>query len=130
MRTTIIITALLTLSGCATMIGGDSEPILIESEPTGQPITVDGAEYTTPATVELSRKTDHQVTFADGQTVAVVGKFAPLTILNAGWGLVGIAVGTLVDAGSGAISGNLEPDHIVWRDGKLWNGEKGKEIGE
>ena len=110
---TLLMVLVITMSGCATICGGSTEAIKVESEPSGEVITIDGGTYTTPAVVELSRKESHTVTFSDGEVVLVDGQFAPLSLLNIVWFPGGMVVGFIVDGVSGGLTGNLEPDHLI-----------------
>jgi len=47
-------------TGCAT-IRGDKQKMMIESDPSGAMLTVDGQRYTTPAEVMLKRKDAHRI---------------------------------------------------------------------
>lgn len=52
------------LTGCATIAHGTSEKVRIDSSPGDAVVVIDDAQqFTTPATVELSRKTDHKLEF-------------------------------------------------------------------
>lgn len=55
--------AVLAVSGCATVTGGARDPkVTVTSDPPGAAVTVDGQPRgVTPAVVEMSRKSDHQV---------------------------------------------------------------------
>jgi len=56
--------AALVLPGCMAMFAGSSQSIGLGSEPTGAKAVVDGQEYTTPATVELSKDSNHTIMFS------------------------------------------------------------------
>lgn len=73
-RTIVAAIALLSASGCATISGGTSETVTINSVPPTAAITIDGgATYTTPASVSLSRKNDHTIAVEkDGYKKATV----------------------------------------------------------
>lgn len=73
-RTIVAAVALLSASGCATISGGTSETVTINSVPPTAAITIDGgATYTTPASVSLSRKNDHTIAVEkDGYKKATV----------------------------------------------------------
>jgi hypothetical protein len=52
------------LGGCATIVHGTSEKIQIDSSPGSAEVVIDGAQrVTTPAAVDLSRKTGHKLEF-------------------------------------------------------------------
>src|SRR5260370_37778768 len=46
------------------MFAGSTESIGLGSEPSGAKATVDGQEYTTPTTVELSKDSNHTIVFS------------------------------------------------------------------
>ncbi len=46
---------LLLVAGCSTLTGGTTEEVRIESTRSGARVTAEGVQYTTPATVTLSR---------------------------------------------------------------------------
>src|SRR5258708_39081833 len=54
----------LLLPGCMAMFAGSTESIGLGSEPSGAKATVDGQEYTTPTTVELSKDSNHTIVFS------------------------------------------------------------------
>lgn len=110
----------LALVGCATIIDGNTETITIDSEPQGITVMVDGSEYKTPAKVELARDTEHYAQFPNGQRVNITGSFN-------GWFIANLALGgipgMIVDLITGAAGGNLEPDGLLFKDGKVYNAD-------
>ncbi|MHB1328884.1 MAG: hypothetical protein ACYC2K_11850 [Gemmatimonadales bacterium] len=69
-RHTVTLLALLSLSGCATIVGGGSaQPVAIRSTPNSASFTVTSssglqmAQGTTPQTIRLPRKNEYQVEF-------------------------------------------------------------------
>ena len=123
---TLTISILILTASCATMFNGKTETVRIESIPPGQPITVDGTTHTTPALIEMGNREEHLVTFADGKTMTISRRFSPWFFANVVW-FPGIMVaGMLVDIGSGGSHSNLEPDHVIHKEGEIWNGETGK----
>src|SRR5260370_12061605 len=54
----------LLLPGCMAVFAGSTESIDLGSEPSGAKATVDGQEYTTPTTVELSKDSNHTIAFS------------------------------------------------------------------
>lgn len=114
-------TLLLFIPGCATLMRGSSQTVVISSEPSGAVLSIDGAEQgTTPAVVSLKRKVPH--TFG-----VVVEGFAPETRLvspRADYKLVALnlllfhpavaAVGVGVDLLTGAHS-SLAPQALSFR---------------
>jgi len=54
----------LLLSGCATIINGTSQKIMVTSEPAGATVQADGGrDYTTPVKLRLERRRDHELVF-------------------------------------------------------------------
>lgn len=99
------IAALATLSGCATVVNGRTEPLGLSSNPSGAEVTVDhGAmKVLTPTTVTLKRDEDHTFVFrkAGYKTAS-----ATVTSTTSGWVwgnvLLGGIVGGVVDFADGA----------------------------
>jgi hypothetical protein len=63
------------LSGCATLFSGDTSTIQVSASP-GKPVMIDGAPAgVSPATLVVSRHTDHVVVVGDSscQLVSTVG---------------------------------------------------------
>jgi hypothetical protein len=59
----LVVVILSLVSGCATVTGGARDPkVEVTSNPPGATVVVDGQPHgVTPAIVELSRKSDHEV---------------------------------------------------------------------
>ena len=116
-RTRIILTAaaaaLLSLTGCATIINGTHQTVPVTSTPSGALITDNGAAVgRTPAKLELARKLSHFV------VVELVGYVPCETTLTprgswVGMGniLAGGLIGTGVDAATGS-SKKLAPKKV------------------
>lgn len=74
-------------SGCATIINGTSQKILVSSEPPGAAISVDG-KYTcvTPARVRFERRQDHTLVFTkdgyEAQTVKMIHVLSEVVVGN------------------------------------------------
>ncbi len=113
------------LCGCATIISGKNETVRIDSEPQGVMVKVDGAHYETPVVISLARDTDHYVVFPNGQRVDITRHFQAAVLGNI---LLGGVIGLVVDAVSGAATGNLEPDRLMYKDGKVYNSQTKKVI--
>lgn len=109
MKYLCIITLLLT--GCATMFSPKSAVVHFDTTPTGQTIHVRDRSYVTPATVTLSTREEHVVTWPDGTTQVVGGRFQPLYLLNA----LNI-IGFIVDAGTNAAYWNIDPVLYYWKE--------------
>jgi hypothetical protein len=84
MRYTLLLTGLvLTLSlstGCATVVRGDKQKVIFETEPQGAKLIVDGKDYTTPAAVVLKRKekkgtASHEITVSKDGYQTITFKF-------------------------------------------------------
>lgn len=75
----ILLPALLLLSGCATIIQGSSQKLLITSDPPGAVVTVDGVPLgTTPVIATVARKQPHTLSAAlegyPGDSLTIVPK--------------------------------------------------------
>ena len=105
--------ALAMTTGCATVVKGTSQGILISSDPADAQVQVDGVNRgRTPVDVQMKRKRDHLVTISkEGHRT----KSIPVIkgVGGAVWGnvLVGGLIGWGVDAASGA-QYNLNPPTI------------------
>jgi hypothetical protein len=84
MRNTLLLTGLtLALSlttGCATVVRGDKQKVIFESEPQGAKLIVDGKAYTTPASVVFKRKEKkgappHEITVSKDGFQTITFKF-------------------------------------------------------
>lgn len=128
--TTRVLVAILGLAvcsfgtGCATIVKGTTQEIPVSSDPTGARINVDGAPAgTTPATVTLSRKTNHMVTIEkEGfrpESVAITKSMGGAVAGNI---IAGGLVGWGVDAVSGA-QYNLNPKTVSVRLQPITTGE-------
>ena len=110
------ITALLLLSGCATVIKGTTQTMPINSDPDGADVVVNNLVVgITPTEIELQRKRDHQITLRkEGYAPATVPVLK--SVGGAVWGniLAGGIIGWGVDAASGA-QYNLKPETIFVR---------------
>lgn len=124
----IAILALL-MCGCATIVAPSSETIEIASE-TRAIIRVDGQSHTAepgrPVKVALGTDTTHTVTFPDGTDIEI-----ERTLSGWYWGniLFGGIIGLVIDPITGAWMNNLEPDHLLWKDGQIWNAENNVQLG-
>ncbi|MSU72587.1 MAG: PEGA domain-containing protein [Opitutus sp.] len=103
-------------TGCATIVKGTTQEIPVSSDPTGARVNVDGSPSgTTPATLTLSRKTNHMVTFEkegfSPESVAVTKSMGGAVAGNI---IAGGLIGWGVDAMSGA-QYNLSPKTISVR---------------
>jgi PEGA domain len=101
------VTATLSLSGCATVVGGGHDQrVHIDSEPQGAQVRVDGQPRgVTPTDVDLSRRQEHQV------QLDLEGRPPYLSTLKPGCNpwvfgnlLAGGLIGLAVDASTGAVS--------------------------
>ena len=113
-RTSLLVLSLiLTMSGCATIVKGTTQGIPIASDPSRADVIVDGSlRGQTPIDLELKRKRDHLVTI---QKEGFQSKSVPIVkdVGGAVWGniLWGGLIGWGVDATSGA-QNNLNPKSI------------------
>lgn len=125
----ILVLGLLVFSqGCALLISGTTEEICIESAPSGQVVDVDGTEYEMPVTLYLKRKIEHILLFPNGCRVIIRRGYNPVALLSSLWIVVGLLPGVVpmcIDGITGADK-NLEPDHLLYREGKVIDCETGK----
>lgn len=96
--------ALMFTSGCATVLRGDTQKLKFVTEPRGATVLVDGVTHVTPATVQLKRNEEHQV------TVSLAGYRSMTFVLKSTWDgaslpgviLPGGSVSVAADRASGA----------------------------
>jgi len=123
----LVLAALACLGGgCASLVHGNVEEIIIEADAPAV-VLVDGQEFEIPATIKVVRNLPHTIEFPDGTQVklehtlwgnhAVWGNLLllPMPIVA----LLAVAI----DAGTGAAK-DLEPDHLYWHAGRVWNVEE------
>src|SRR5262245_52657584 len=111
-------TALLALTGCATVTRGTSEVLVIESEPPGAVVEVTPAnqQCKPPCTMKLRRKDNQSVSIhKDGYEPVQVDVLSQVAGAGAagmaGNVLVGGLIGAAIDAGSGATK-ELKPNPV------------------
>lgn len=118
-RLAMLVGLALTCSACATVVGGTTQEVFIESEPTGATCKVDrqGANVAvvnpTPGRVSVSRSKETMIVSCtrDGyeqSNEVLVSSFTGATVGNI---LMGGMVGIIVDAASGA--NNKYPDCVL-----------------
>jgi len=109
----ILVLAVMTVVGCATIVHGTTQGVGISSTPTNAKVLVDGQSYgNAPVTAELSRKKSHVVRIElDGYEpyeTTITRDMSGWVIGNVlSWGILGI----VIDAVSGGIY-ELSPDQI------------------
>ena len=74
---------------------------------------MDGQTVVTPAAIELSVKSDHEVVFPNGETVMVKRTLDGTTFLN-----VFFWPGFIVDVATGAVTGSLSPTKLYYVEGE------------
>ncbi len=118
-RLTAMIGLALACSACATVVGGTTQEVFIESEPSGAACKVDrlganvGMVSPTPGRVNVSRSKETMIVSCtrDGyeqSNEVLVSSFTGATVGNI---LLGGVVGIVVDAASGA--NNRYPDRVM-----------------
>ena len=118
-RLTMLVGLVLACSGCATMVGGTTQEVFVESVPAGAACKVDrlgatvGLVNPTPGRVNVSRSKETMIVSCtlDGYETSnevLVSSFTGATVGNI---LVGGLVGIAVDAASGA--NNKYPDRVM-----------------
>lgn len=109
------------ISGCATIINGTRQNVLITTFPTQAKVVVDNREYVSPIVIGLKRNNKHTITVSkSGYMDASTSVFTSPT-LTIYWNLMlfaGALPGFAIDLITGA-SHDLEPQviHIVFNDG-------------
>lgn len=101
----VIIAACLFLSGCATIITGSKQKVLVTSEPPGAAIVVDGKDAgVTPAVIRLKRVADHKVEISkEGYRTATVTLSHTISGATCGNVLLGGIIGMALDGLTGSI---------------------------
>lgn len=109
----VIISALVILSGCATIIHGSKEDIGISSSPTNASVTIDNkAMGKTPLSVKLTRKDLHVIKInMDGYKPYELQVSRKVSGWIAGNVIFGGLIGLAVDAIDGALY-QLSPDNV------------------
>ena len=101
------------LAGCASLISGSTQPIMLNSQPAGAKAQVDGTTVFTPATIHLERKNNHTVIFSqtgyETQQVKITKSMNGWVLANI---LLGGIPGIVIDLITGAAA-KLEPDSIT-----------------
>ncbi len=115
---TAALAATLLLPACAGTFLGGVETVLITSDPPGARVTVDGEPLLTPVLLAVPRDSEPTVTFEGLPPVRVRRTFtlwmwADLPLLFPLW------------FDRHLLRGDLEPDDLVLRDGRVLDGENG-----
>ena len=107
-----VLVLLITQSGCATIVSGSKQEVLIDSNPTGAEIQIDGVamNMSTPVSLELKRGKTHQV------ILSKPGYLSETRVLKKGinkWAWVGILIpyGPIVDWLTGSIY-SINPKNV------------------
>ena len=116
MRFPLLTALVFVLSGCATIVQGGRQDVLVDTDPSGARVTVNGYDAgETPVILDLKRDEFHRIELAlDGYEPVVVRlerdlDFVPAVVGNIfSWGLLGFAV----DYVSGAAY-ELSPDDLM-----------------
>jgi len=99
-----LVTALLLLADCASIVQQSTQRVRIGSNPPGAEAVIDDRQrVTTPATVELTRRDDHMIVFHKpgyrDESVSLTSGVSGLTLGNV---LLGGVIGSNIDASTGA----------------------------
>jgi hypothetical protein len=115
-RGLLILSLLVVLNGCATIMHGTMQDIGVTTEPAGANLLVDGEQhYKSPALIAMKRKDDHTVEISqEGYKKEVVEIKGNLSWAVAGDILAGGAIGYGIDAITGA-QRRLEPEKVEVR---------------
>ena len=111
----LLLLAILSTTGCASIISGTTQSVFVNSSPSGANVEVDGLQATTPAKLALKRiQASHNIRVTkqgyEPASVSIGRKFNPWVAGNLFWGY-GVVVGVLVDFVSGG-AWALETDQI------------------
>jgi uncharacterized protein YceK len=117
---------LLLTSGCATLLQGTTQQIMVSSTPAGATVVVDGSmRFTTPAALDLARKESHKLEInLDGYHPEIVNLRSVSSNMAAGNIVAGGLIGFAVDYSNGAafrlvpelVKVNLRPIEVVSQD--------------
>ncbi|PWB81137.1 MAG: hypothetical protein C3F08_02690 [Candidatus Methylomirabilota bacterium] len=115
---TLVMLALLG-QGCATMIHGSRQEVMIYSDPPGAVMSIEGFSARTPAKVSLARVRDYVVTIEDeeygrGQAMITRSFNGWSTILG---NILWLLPGVVLDLGTGG-AWTLEPQNVNVRLGE------------
>lgn len=101
----LVLCLIFTQTGCATIVSGKSQDVMIRSNPTGAHILIDGAiSGTTPMVANLVRKQRHSIVISkDGYVKVTRGTTKGFNWWYIGNLLFGGAIGLIVDPISGAM---------------------------
>ncbi|MES2596921.1 MAG: PEGA domain-containing protein [Verrucomicrobiota bacterium] len=103
----LLITCLLFLGSCATIISGDSQKVAITSQPPGAQVKIDGTPsgLVTPAEADLVRRSSHQIELElkgyAPYITTLTPSFNPVALGNI---LIGGLIGIACDSSTGAIN--------------------------
>lgn len=98
-------------TGCATLLSGTRQTILIDSYPPGAKVTYGHFEGTTPVRIEVRKGEDYPLRISHGpdtRGVVLRRKFDPLTLLNL---VPPFWPGFIVDIATGAIT-KFDPEVV------------------
>lgn len=103
------------MSGCASIMSGTTQSLLINSNPSGATVEVDGLQARTPAKLELKRnQASHSVRIKkegfETAQLSIGRQFNPWVAGNLFWGY-GFPIGVLVDLVTGG-AWDLENDSL------------------
>ncbi len=101
----LVIIGGISLTGCATIMHGTTQPVGISSQPTGATVSIDGQLYgNTPVIASLKRKNNHIVNI---ELKGYEPYATTLTRQTSGWVFGNIILGGLIGLAVDAISGGL-----------------------
>ncbi len=105
----------MSLTSCATLVNGRTQAIPISSSPDGAEVTVGALHGVTPVTMILTRAQGHVVEISKSgyapASVTLERSISGWVVGNAAFGLLGVAIGSGIDAGTGA-SHTLMPKQV------------------
>lgn len=114
MKNVILFLSIVSLTGCATIMHGETQRIGVSSSPSGASVIVDGTSSwgKTPVFVDLAREKEHIIKIE-------MANYTPIEmtitkkVSNWAWGNIvfGMVIGLAVDALSGGLY-KLEPEQV------------------
>jgi len=102
----VVAASISVLSGCATISGGTSEVVEVNTTPTDAKITIDGQqEFKSPASISLARGKDHMIVIEkDGYKPATISTQREFRgMATVGGNILWLLPGVIVDGLSGAM---------------------------
>lgn len=108
----LIISFVVSSSGCATIVHGNRQLVTINSEPEGATVKIDGLKGKTPYSTSLARNQDYIANISKegykDEQVQITKSFSGLAIIG---NILWLLIGVIVDFASGSAY-NLNPTKV------------------